>query len=195
MNSWGGNIVARYVAGIYKVRDCTAGFRAIRTTLLKQISFDDLRVQGYAFQVALLHEAVSLGAVVKEVPVDFIDRTEGESKLGISDIIEFVLNAWWIRLHSSRTFIKFAIVGLSGVIVNLGVFKLLLPGERKQISCFAHFNRSIDNHQLPSQQLLDLSLAQIAGSYAYQGAEIQYGVPGSSGGELFHFRGSIRAVP
>ena len=129
MNSWGGNIVARYVAGIYKVRDCTAGFRAIRTTLLKQISFDDLRVQGYAFQVALLHEAVSLGAVVKEVPVDFIDRTEGESKLGISDIIEFVLNAWWIRLHSSRTFIKFAIVGLSGVIVNLGVFKLLLEAN------------------------------------------------------------------
>jgi len=129
MNSWGGNIVARYVAGIYKVRDCTAGFRAIRTTLLKQISFDDLRVQGYAFQVALLHEAVTLGAVVKEVPVDFIDRTEGESKLGISDIIEFVLNAWWIRLHSSKTFIKFAVVGLSGVIVNLGVFKLLLAAN------------------------------------------------------------------
>ncbi|HEY6044606.1 MAG TPA: glycosyltransferase family 2 protein [Nitrosospira sp.] len=129
MNSWGGNIVARYVAGIYKVRDCTAGFRAIRTTLLKQISFDDLRVQGYAFQVALLHKAVSLGAVVKEVPVDFIDRTEGESKLGISDIVEFVLNAWWIRLHSSKTFIKFAIVGLSGVIVNLGVFKLLLAAD------------------------------------------------------------------
>lgn len=37
MNSLGGNIVARYVAGIYKVRDCTAGFRAIRTTLLKKL--------------------------------------------------------------------------------------------------------------------------------------------------------------
>ncbi len=126
MNSLGGNIVGRYVAGLYKVRDCTAGFRAIRTTLLKQVAFDDLRVQGYAFQVALLHKAVSLGAIVKEVPVDFIDRTEGESKLGLSDIIEFILNAWWIRLHSSKTFIKFAIVGLSGVIVNLGIFTLLL---------------------------------------------------------------------
>ena len=126
MNSLGGNIVGRYVAGLYKVRDCTAGFRAIRTTLLKQIAFDDLRVQGYAFQVALLHKAVSLGAIIKEVPVDFIDRTEGESKLGLSDIIEFILNAWWIRLHSSKTFIKFAIVGLSGVIVNLGIFTLLL---------------------------------------------------------------------
>lgn len=126
MNSLGGNIVGRYVAGLYKVRDCTAGFRAIKTSLLKKIAFDELRVQGYAFQVALLHEAVSLGAVVKEVPVDFVDRTAGESKLGISDIVEFILNAWWIRLHSSKTFIKFAIVGLSGVIVNLGVFTLLL---------------------------------------------------------------------
>ena len=126
MNSLGGNIVGRYVAGLYKVRDCTAGFRAIRTTLLKQVAFDDLRVQGYAFQVALLHKAVSLGAIIKEVPVDFIDRIEGESKLGPSDIIEFILNAWWIRLHSSKTFIKFAIVGLSGVIVNLGIFTLLL---------------------------------------------------------------------
>lgn len=129
MNSLGGNIVGRYIAGIYKIRDCTAGFRAIRTSLLRRIIFEDLRVQGYAFQVALLHEAVSLGAIVKEIPVDFVDRTEGESKLGISDIIEFILNAWWIRLHSSKTFIKFAVVGLSGVIVNLGVFTLLLQAN------------------------------------------------------------------
>ncbi|SFW29914.1 glycosyltransferase family 2 protein [Nitrosovibrio sp. Nv17] len=126
LNSLGGNIVGRYVAGLYGIRDCTAGFRAIRTPLLRKIVFEDLRVQGYAFQVALLHKAASLGATIREVPVDFIDRTEGESKLGISDIVEFILNAWWIRLHSSKTFIKFAIVGLSGVIVNLGVFTLLL---------------------------------------------------------------------
>jgi dolichol-phosphate mannosyltransferase len=61
--------------------------------------------------------------------VDFIDRTAGESKLGISDIIEFIVNAWWIRLHSSKTFIKFAVVGLSGVIVNLGIFTLLLQAN------------------------------------------------------------------
>ena len=129
LNSLGGNIVGRYVAGLYKIHDCTAGFRAIRTSLLRKVVFDDLRVQGYAFQVALLHEAVSLDAKIKEVAVDFIDRTEGESKLGISDIVEFIVNAWWIRLHSSKTFIKFAIVGLSGVIVNLGIFTLLLQSN------------------------------------------------------------------
>jgi dolichol-phosphate mannosyltransferase len=126
LNSMVGNFVARYVAGIRQVHDCTAGFRAIRTTILKKIDFSHLRVQGYAFQVALLHAAVAVGATVREIPVDFIERTRGESKLGVSDIVEFVVNAWWIRFHSSKTFIKYSLVGLSGVAVNLGVFTLLV---------------------------------------------------------------------
>jgi dolichol-phosphate mannosyltransferase len=125
-NSLVGNIVARYVAGVYRVRDCTAGFRAIRASVLRRIDLNGLRVQGYAFQVALLHAAVVQGAKVVEVPVDFIDRTHGTSKLGLSDIAEFVLNACWIRFQSSKTFIKFGLVGAAGVIVNLGAFTLLL---------------------------------------------------------------------
>jgi dolichol-phosphate mannosyltransferase len=125
-NSGVGNVVARYVAGIYRVRDCTAGFRAIRASVLKQIDLEGLRLQGYAFQVALLHAAVVQGAKVVEVPVHFIDRTEGDSKLGLRDIVEFIWNAWWIRFHASKTFVKFAIVGASGVLVNLGIFTVLL---------------------------------------------------------------------
>lgn len=125
-NSIVGNIVARYVAGLYRVRDCTAGFRAIRTNLLRQIDLDTLKVSGYAFQVALLHRALVHGAKIVEVPVDFVDRETGESKLGLRDIAEFIVNAWWIRFQASKTFVKFAIVGTSGVIVNLGLFTLLL---------------------------------------------------------------------
>jgi dolichol-phosphate mannosyltransferase len=128
LNSAGGNWVARYVAGLYGIRDCTAGFRAIRTSILRQIDFSALRVKGYAFQVALLHQAVTLGAVVREVPVDFVDRKRGQSKLGLSDIIEFILNAWWIRLRALQTFIRFALVGASGTVVNLGVFTVALHG-------------------------------------------------------------------
>jgi len=125
-NSFFGNVVARYVAGMYRVRDCTAGFRAIKVPLLRRIGLANLRVQGYAFQVALLHGAIAQGAKVVEVPVDFIDRTHGDSKLGLRDIAEFIVNAWWIRFQASRTFIKFGIVGASGVIVNLGLFTILL---------------------------------------------------------------------
>ena len=124
--SFGGNVTARFLAGMYRVRDCTAGFRAIRTSLLAKVNLDELRVQGYAFQVALLHACVSLKAKVVEIPVAFVDRELGDSKLSVKDVLEFVKNAWWIRLNSSRTFIKFAIVGATGVAVNLGSFTLLL---------------------------------------------------------------------
>ena len=126
INSLYGNILARYIAGIYKVRDCTAGFRAIKALLLRDIDLGGLRVQGYAFQVALLYEAKLRGAKIKEIPVDFIERTEGYSKLGLADIMEFISNVWWIRFRSSKTLIKFGIVGLSGAVVNIGTFTLLL---------------------------------------------------------------------
>jgi dolichol-phosphate mannosyltransferase len=126
LNSRFGNIVARYVAGISRVHDCTAGFRAIRADVIRRIDMEGFRVQGYAFQIALLHAAVVSGARVVELPVDFIDRTVGESKLGIKDIIEFFRSAAWIRFQSSKVFIKFCIVGASGVLVNLGVFTALL---------------------------------------------------------------------
>jgi len=121
-----GNIVARYIAGLYRVRDCTAGYRAIRGPILRQIDFAALRVKGYAFQIALLHRAVGLGARVQEIPAHFIDRKLGESKLGFRDVIEFLINAWWIRLWNSRIFLKFCLVGITGVLVNLGVFSALI---------------------------------------------------------------------
>jgi dolichol-phosphate mannosyltransferase len=126
LNSRFGNLVARYVAGIYRIHDCTAGFRAIRSTVLRGIDMEGFRVQGYAFQIALLHAAVARGAKVVELPVDFIDRTVGESKLGLKDIIEFFRSAAWIRFQSSKLFIKFCLVGASGVLVNLGLFTALL---------------------------------------------------------------------
>jgi dolichol-phosphate mannosyltransferase len=125
ISRWG-NFFARHVAGLHAVRDCTAGFRAIRGRLLRQIDLEHLRVQGYAFQTALLWEARLLGARVVEVPVHFVDRTVGQSKLGLGDLVEFGLNVWWLRLRSSATFGKFLAVGASGVVVNLGVFTALL---------------------------------------------------------------------
>jgi dolichol-phosphate mannosyltransferase len=126
MNSKWGNVFARYVAGMYRVRDCTAGFRAIRASVIEQIDFDTLRVRGYAFQISLLHEAILNHAVVREIPVEFVDRKRGQTKLGLSDIVEFMLNAWWIRVERSKTFLKFSAVGAIGVAVNLLSFTLLM---------------------------------------------------------------------
>jgi dolichol-phosphate mannosyltransferase len=135
LNSRFGNIVARYLAGLYRIHDCTAGFRAIRAEVLRRMDFSTLRVQGYAFQIALLHAAVIGGAKVVELPVEFIDRTVGQSKLGLKDILEFLRSAAWIRFQSSKLFLKFCIVGGSGVLVNLGIFTALLAlGVNKYVA-------------------------------------------------------------
>ncbi len=126
LNSRAGNLAARYIAGIVGVNDCTAGFRAISVELLQRIDLDRLRVQGYVFQVVLLHAAVVNGARVKEIPVDFADREHGLSKLGVRDLLEFAMNVWWIRLLSARVLVKFLLVGAVGVLVNLGCFSLFL---------------------------------------------------------------------
>ncbi|MEN6438549.1 MAG: glycosyltransferase family 2 protein [Syntrophobacter sp.] len=127
MNSRCGNIVARYLAGLHKVRDCTAGFRAIRASVLQRINLNDIGVRGYAFQIALLYKAMANGAAIREVPVEFVDRTRGKSKLGLADIAEFILSAGKIRFRDSgKSFIKFSIVGASGVVVNLAFFSFLL---------------------------------------------------------------------
>jgi dolichol-phosphate mannosyltransferase len=126
LNSKWGNIFARYIAGIPNIRDCTAGFRAIRTSLLRKIDLNTLKVQGYSFQMNLLYRAVLNDASVIEIPVEFVDRQRGKTKLSVADIVEFILNAWWIRLEKSETFIKFLAVGATGVLVNLGSLTLLI---------------------------------------------------------------------
>jgi dolichol-phosphate mannosyltransferase len=97
-NSKWGNIFARYIAGLRGVRDCTSGYRAIRASTLLKIELSNLAVTGYAFQMSLLHAAVNCGATVTEIPIKFADRVRGESKIGIADIVEFMIKSFEIRL-------------------------------------------------------------------------------------------------
>jgi len=99
MNSKFGNIFTRYIIGIHAVHDCTAGFRAIRASVIKKINLSQLKVQGYVFQIALLNQAIKTSCKVKEVPVEFVDRVRGETKLGFSDIIEFIYNVFIIKFR------------------------------------------------------------------------------------------------
>jgi len=96
-NSRWGNRFARYLAGIDGVRDCTSGFRAIRRQVLEKIDLDALKVRGYSFQMNLLYKAFVAGAKIKEVPIDFQERTWGHTKIGLSDIIEFIWNSVKLR--------------------------------------------------------------------------------------------------
>lgn len=94
MNSKYGNIFARFIAGLMQVKDCTSGFRAIRAEFIKQIDLEHLNVNGYAFQMNILFECVKLGAKTFEIPINFIDRVKGKSKLSIKDVVEFMINSF-----------------------------------------------------------------------------------------------------
>jgi glycosyltransferase XagB len=98
LNSQWGNIFARHVAGLGSVKDCTSGYRAIRTSLLKKINLNKLKAKGYAFQIDLLHKAIKNNARISEVPIQFTDRIFGNSKLRKQDIAEFVINSFLIRM-------------------------------------------------------------------------------------------------
>lgn len=123
--SKGGNFFARIVAGLYRVHDCTSGFRAIRTGYIKKIDREHLHTKGYAFLSTLLFELITNGAKVKEIPLVFRDRKYGQTKLSTKDMVEFFFNAFRLRFKSSRRMIKFGIVGGSGIFVNLGIFQLM----------------------------------------------------------------------
>lgn len=125
LNSRFANIFARFIAGLWEVKDCTAGFRSIKSSLLDKIDLSDLGVKGYAFQIVLLEQAINAGAVIQEIPVNFTDRKHGKTKMSLKDILEFMKNCLLIRMRKLKTFFRFSLVGMSGVLVNLGSFSLL----------------------------------------------------------------------
>ncbi|WP_433501093.1 polyprenol monophosphomannose synthase [Sphaerimonospora sp. CA-214678] len=78
--SRGANVYVRLMLGI-PVRDATAGFRAYRAATLRKIGLDDVESQGYCFQVDLTLRTVRNGLRVTEVPIRFVERTVGASKM------------------------------------------------------------------------------------------------------------------
>ena len=85
--SQGGNIYTRLMLGI-PIKDATGGFRAYRMTALDQIDLSKVQSQGYCFQVDMAWRAVQAGLTVVEVPITFIEREIGESKMSGSIVKE-----------------------------------------------------------------------------------------------------------
>lgn len=94
LSRWG-NRYAGLVLGL-PVHDATGGYRVYRMDLLRRIDLSTLRANGYGFQIELAYRAVRLGAKVVEVPITFVDRTLGKSKMNGSIVGEaLVLVTWW----------------------------------------------------------------------------------------------------
>src|SRR5262249_58644975 len=96
--SSGGNLFARFMLPI-PIHDCTGGFRCYRTAALRTIDLSLIRTQGYAFQVEMAYVFWKRGYRVREVPIIFVDRRVGKSKMSRKIFVEGFLWVLAARLR------------------------------------------------------------------------------------------------
>ena len=120
-----GNFLIRHLGKASNVQDCTSGFRCIKANLLPKCNLDGLSTRGYSFQSLLVCELIRNGAKPIEVPIIFKDRVKGKSKLTLRDQIEFLVSITKITYRYSEDFIRYCLVGLVGMLVNIGAYLLL----------------------------------------------------------------------
>jgi dolichol-phosphate mannosyltransferase len=95
--SAGGSLYARLLLGV-GVRDLTGGFKCFRREVLERIDLDAVHSKGYAFQIELTYRALRAGFSVVEVPIVFVDRTHGHSKMSRGIFLEAVARVPALRL-------------------------------------------------------------------------------------------------
>ena len=96
--SRGGNSYARLMLGI-DIGDATGGFRAYKTSTLKELDLSDIDSQGYCFQVDMVRRLLKKGFKIKEVPITFTERTIGTSKMSRNIVLEAFLKIGIWGLH------------------------------------------------------------------------------------------------
>jgi len=100
--SRGGNAYTRVVLGL-PLRDATGGYRAYRRSVLDALPLHEVASQGYCFQVDLAWQAWRVGHTVVEVPITFVERERGESKMSRSIVAEALWRVTWWGLKSRRS--------------------------------------------------------------------------------------------
>jgi dolichol-phosphate mannosyltransferase len=88
--SRGGNIYARIMLGS-KLNDMTAGFRVFRTSFLQEMDLATINARGYSFQIEMAYRTIQLGGRTAEVPITFIEREIGESKMSGNIVTEALM--------------------------------------------------------------------------------------------------------
>jgi dolichol-phosphate mannosyltransferase len=100
--SQGGNVYAALLLGLH-LTDSTSGFRAYRADALRRIDLGGVRAEGYGFQIEMAYRVLQHGGTVTEVPIRFVDRVEGKSKMSMSIVVEALLLVTWWALKRAVT--------------------------------------------------------------------------------------------
>jgi len=92
------SVYTRIITGM-PVKDATGGFKCFRKKVLEAIDLDKVKSNGYSFQIEMTFKAYSKGFKVKEIPIVFIDRVKGKSKMSKKIVREAVTMVWKLRLQ------------------------------------------------------------------------------------------------
>lgn len=129
-----GNVIIQVILTNFSIRDWTGGYRAITKPVYHSVKNDlsSERFMGYTFQIGFLHKAIKAGFKIVEVPFKFVDRTVGESKLGMEYIKNTLLYILKVRLQDllAWRFFKFAVVGGIGATIQLSsliLYRSMIP--------------------------------------------------------------------
>jgi len=97
--SYSANVYARFITGL-KISDCTSGFKCFNRKVLETINLDRIKSDGYSFQIEMNYKCVEKGFGIAEIPIIFIDRYAGSSKMSKRIVAEAVIMVWRLRLGS-----------------------------------------------------------------------------------------------
>ena len=99
--SKGGSLYSRTILGL-DVKDLTSGYKAFTRRALEAIDIDTIHSNGYSFQIEMTYRAIRRGMRVKEVPITFVDRTAGKSKMSRKIFVEAMGVVWRLRADAIR---------------------------------------------------------------------------------------------
>lgn len=94
--SRGGSLYARLILG-FPINDWTGGFNAYKKNVLQKIGMENIRSNGYSFQIELKYRSLKAGFRGQEVPIQFAERAAGKSKMSAKIVLEALLKVWVIR--------------------------------------------------------------------------------------------------
>jgi dolichol-phosphate mannosyltransferase len=100
MLSYFANGYTRFITGL-PIKDATGGFKCFRRKVLESIDLDSIKSNGYAFQIEMTFKAFKKGFRISEIPIIFIDRFQGTSKMSKKIVHEAVLMVWKLRIRST----------------------------------------------------------------------------------------------
>jgi len=125
-NDWGvhrkifsffGNLIIRLGFMKPKITEWTNGYRAIKVWVIKSTSDQLKNYSGYVFQIAAIDRALKQGARISEIPIKFVDRKHGQSKISFPQYIFDI----FLYIFTNSSFVKYVIVGMTGFVIDFGL--------------------------------------------------------------------------